>query len=29
VEALGLGGDDGQHGYQRYVHKKTVYLRYA
>jgi lactaldehyde dehydrogenase/glycolaldehyde dehydrogenase len=25
----GLGGDDGQHGYQRYVHKKTVYLRYA
>lgn len=25
----GMGGDDGEHGYQRYVHSKTVYLRYA
>ena len=25
----GMGGDDGEHGYQRYVHSKTIYLRYA
>ena len=24
----GLGGDDGRHGYERYVRRKTVYLRY-
>jgi lactaldehyde dehydrogenase / glycolaldehyde dehydrogenase len=24
----GLGGDDGRHGYDRYVRRKTVYLRY-
>jgi lactaldehyde dehydrogenase/glycolaldehyde dehydrogenase len=25
----GLGGDDGRHGYDRYVRRKTVYLRYG
>jgi lactaldehyde dehydrogenase / glycolaldehyde dehydrogenase len=25
----GLGGDDGRHGYERYVRRKTVYLRYG
>jgi lactaldehyde dehydrogenase/glycolaldehyde dehydrogenase len=25
----GLGGDDGRHGYDRYVRHKTVYLRYG
>ena len=24
-----LGGDDGRHGYDRYVRRKTVYLRYG
>lgn len=25
----GMGGDDGQYGYERYFHRKTVYLRYG
>lgn len=25
----GLGGEDGEHGYQRYVQHKTMYLRYG
>lgn len=25
----GLGGEDGEHGYQRYVQHKTLYLRYG
>jgi lactaldehyde dehydrogenase / glycolaldehyde dehydrogenase len=25
----GLGGDDGRHGYDRYVRRKTVYVRYG
>jgi lactaldehyde dehydrogenase/glycolaldehyde dehydrogenase len=25
----GLGGDDGEHGYERYVRRKTVYLGYG
>lgn len=25
----GLGGEDGEHGYQRYVQHKTIYLRYG
>jgi lactaldehyde dehydrogenase / glycolaldehyde dehydrogenase len=25
----GLGGDDGRHGYERYVRRKTVYVRYG
>lgn len=25
----GLGGDDGQHGFDRYTRRKSVYLRYA
>jgi lactaldehyde dehydrogenase / glycolaldehyde dehydrogenase len=25
----GLGGDDGRHGYDRYVRRKTLYLRYG
>jgi hypothetical protein len=24
-----MGGDDGQYGYERYFHRKTVYLRYG
>ncbi|MEV8135204.1 MULTISPECIES: aldehyde dehydrogenase family protein [Microbacterium] len=25
----GLGGDDGQHGFERYIHRKTVYVDYG
>jgi lactaldehyde dehydrogenase/glycolaldehyde dehydrogenase len=25
----GLGGEDGEHGYQRYVQHKTLYLGYG
>ena len=25
----GLGGDDGQHGFERYLRRKTVYLGYG
>jgi lactaldehyde dehydrogenase/glycolaldehyde dehydrogenase len=25
----GMGGDDGPYGYERYLRRKTVYLRYA
>ena len=24
----GMGGDDGPHGYERYLRRKTMYLRY-